>query len=1266
MKLIRNIAILALTFLFSFSSLQSQTSLLTGATYTISANGSNNRTGSYQEFLIPTTLGQLDHVEFTLKGGDGGSRRVPNLCREKGGEGASVTARFKLGTGTNELRPGGMIRVIVGKKGARNSSNNIAGGGGGGGTAILYKHPGAADAGFTRYFSSNGASGNVSSVPSEDLADASSGWVLLAVAGAGGGAYAGGGCGGENGRGGNASTSGSDGKGGKAIVNGNPGGVGGVGAYCGGGGVVDHPNCGNRAGRLTGADGENDNQDGGYGYGAGGAGETHDGDGGGGGGYSGGGNGVAASAGGSGGSFANGGATFSQKTGGDKIFNSENGFVNYTFQDRGLNTPNAICKNVQVYLDANGYASIGASQLNNGSNDAFGSTLTFCIDSTTTCVDSFRFDCDDVTTHSLILKVDNGLATSTCVSIITVDDSIPPVVTCPANHTVQAPQSGFFIHFTILGANATDACLPALTTINDQVVSLRCSDIGDHDYYFTLTDRTGNAGRCTTRITLVDNHPPVLNCPSDMTVYAESDRCGATVNYLVQNQDPCARGITQTDLSGLSSGDEYPVGTTLQSYQGRDHAGNTTDCSFSITVQDTTPPDITCDAVRLITLPDSNDQILINTISLGSSATDNCALPLGTLPKSQTTTVGCNTLGDRDFSFSYSDIYGNSSTCTTTLSVEDTTAPSLYCQDIIVSPDNANCDAAVANYTVGHYDYCGANLSQSDATGLSSGSTFPYGATTLSYRAVDGSGNSSSCSFTVTVQDSDDPVMQCPTDTTVYATILKCEAIVNYTVSSIDNCGSRHFQIDQSRLTSGDDFVTEVRIVRPQFIRYKVYGAEQTWVAIDSAGNTDTCRFTITVVDTTAPQFRRCPPNQTVASDDDICGSTDFDYNWIIGDNCTINTERLDNNGLDLSGTLPLGTHLFSLRTYDDFDNADTCNFTITVNDSTAPQFSCPASIVHGTVQGECYGEFTTPPSATDHCDNSEVVTQINTGGLLLGDQFPIGVSPLSFLATDNAGNTDTCHVSLEIIDQETPSLTCPSDTALFLNSNCGATFSYNVTSTDNCGSRHFQIDTSGYRSGDNFVPNPFVNPQYSVEQSWVAIDSVGNTDTCTFMVTVQDSIVPNFRRCPEAITVATDPGSCTAMVFYIVGYSDNCSARFRQFDGTGFRSRSNFPLGVTPQAFRAYDNFGNDDTCSFNITVYDAEAPVLSCPSDTVIQPGNNCQAFFNYTVSSTDNCGARHYQIDNSGKTSGSNFVTFRNTIFPPSRERIFDHVQSWVAID
>ena len=71
-----------------------------------------------------------------------------------------------------------------------------------------------------------------------------------------------------------------------------------------------------------------------------------------------------------------------------------------------------------------------------------------------------------------------------------------------------------------------------------------------------------------------------------------------------------------------------------------------------------------------------------------------------------------------------------------------------------------------------------------------SGSAFPIGTTTVTFTATDVSGNSTSCSFKVTVNDI--PVINsCPSDITVTAAPDVCSAVVSFNSPvAIDNCGS--------------------------------------------------------------------------------------------------------------------------------------------------------------------------------------------------------------------------------------------------------------------------------------------------------------------------------------------------------------------------------------------------------------------------------------------------------------------------------------------
>lgn len=262
--------------------------------------------GVPRDFTIPTNNPPAS-ITFTIRGGDGGSATVERcttvscrLCVAEGGKSAQVTATFAIGTGIDELQPGGTLRFVVGDAGDSGfgttfTSIGTQAGGGGGGSAVLYLPPGANDQNCTI-----------------------GGWKVLAVAGGGGGAYQGvapiAGCvgqrDGQDARLGESGGDGGGGLGGAAGQNGNGGACGDsvIGIHAGGGGGAftdGDSGCNDNsglAGCVSGGSGGSGGIDGGWGFGGGGA-TFAGGGGGGGGGYSGGGGGGNAREGGGGGSY---------------------------------------------------------------------------------------------------------------------------------------------------------------------------------------------------------------------------------------------------------------------------------------------------------------------------------------------------------------------------------------------------------------------------------------------------------------------------------------------------------------------------------------------------------------------------------------------------------------------------------------------------------------------------------------------------------------------------------------------------------------------------------------------------------------------------------------------------------------------------------------------------------------------------------------------------------------------------------------------------
>src|SRR5439155_1004573 len=200
---------------------------------------------------------------------------------------------------------------------------------------------------------------------------------------------------------------------------------------------------------------------------------------------------------------------------------------------------------------------------------------------------------------------------------------------------------------------------------------------------------------------------------------------------------------------------------------------------------------------------DAGCQAAVPNVLSGVTASDNCSGTNGiTLSQSPAagTLVG---LGAHTITVMATDEAGNSATCTTTFTVNDTTVPSVNCPAPTSASADAGCQAAVPNVLSGvtAADNCsgtnGITLSQSPAAGTLVG----LGAHTITVMATDEAGNSASCTTTFTVNDTTVPSVSCPAPTSASADA-GCQAAVPNVlggVTATDNCsGTNGITLSQS------------------------------------------------------------------------------------------------------------------------------------------------------------------------------------------------------------------------------------------------------------------------------------------------------------------------------------------------------------------------------------------------------------------------------------------------------------------------------------
>ena len=122
-----------------------------------------------------------------------------------------------------------------------------------------------------------------------------------------------------------------------------------------------------------------------------------------------------------------------------------------------------------------------------------------------------------------------------------------------------------------------------------------------------------------------DTTPPTLSVPADSVVEA-TNSSGRVIIYKVIGSDLVDGTIDV--VCGPLSGSMFPIGKTKVSCKGADVAGNVGTASFSIKVQDTTPPDTKIDFARAGILGDilPNTNTSSSDISFKLSGSDNVGI----------------------------------------------------------------------------------------------------------------------------------------------------------------------------------------------------------------------------------------------------------------------------------------------------------------------------------------------------------------------------------------------------------------------------------------------------------------------------------------------------------------------------------------------------------------------------------------------------------------------------------------------------------------
>jgi extracellular elastinolytic metalloproteinase len=277
--------------------------------------------------------------------------------------------------------------------------------------------------------------------------------------------------------------------------------------------------------------------------------------------------------------------------------------------------------------------------------------------------------------------------------------------------------------------------------------------------------------------------------------------------------------------------------------------------------------------------------------------------------------------------------------------------------------------------------------------------------------SVDWSGTCESSDFGVANSEIDIVSGGCLSERTLTEVIAETEAPeitcdANVEISADANTCSASGVVLTDPVTSDNCGVASVTNDAPS--TFPLGNTDVTWTVTDTAGLTNTCIQTVTVVDDVNPTIS-CAANVEISTDVDACSASGVVLtDPSTDDNCGIATVTNDAPAVYLIGDTDV-----TWTVTDTAGLTTTCVQVVTVVDTMDPELTCPSDLTEIVNEGELFTipDYTGGATATDNCTTSPTITQDPIAGTEVGE----GVTVITMTAVDDAGNEGTCVFELTV-----------------------------------------------------------------------------------------------------------------------------------------------------------------------------------------------------------------------------------------------------------
>ena len=336
----------------------------------------------------------------------------------------------------------------------------------------------------------------------------------------------------------------------------------------------------------------------------------------------------------------------------------------------------------------------------------------------------------------------------------------------------------------------------------------------------------------------------------------------------------------------------------------------------------------------------------------------------------------------------------------------------LECTDIAVENDPGVCGASVEFEAIASGTPTPEITYWIGTTPITSGHLFPVGKTTVEVVA-ENECMTVSCTFTVTVTDTEDPVFATFPANINDAAGTSCQYYALWNApTATDNCVTnpvitgQHYSYVPAPGVDPESPYSSLYLTGSNHSGFFEIGTHVIRYTVTDGEQTTFQDLTITVEDMTAPYYvTACPDNLSVDNDPGLDGAVlvpgvDF-IPPVFGENCS--TPMTSGNDLPGENFFPVGTTTVNYWASDAAGNLRTCTFLVEVKDIEPPVITIlgdnPATVNVGATYTDAGA------TAWDNVDGDLTAEIIVSGSV---DTSVEGVYFITYSVTDNAGNTAT------------------------------------------------------------------------------------------------------------------------------------------------------------------------------------------------------------------------------------------------------------------